>query len=304
MISEVQEQEKFDTSPDAYSSTLELQEGLDTDEVEEALQMAQFAKGGVMIISSPPRSGKDLLGHYFTWKLKRYFKNYRIIKDEKPRELFGDYTLFNREMVLNELVRMQTKATGGAPREVQKAKDDLKDFALVSKRSPKQLEEAERLSDLWLEAQKGILLQKGCLYVCEFWRYLHNRRPGDRFGIVLSGIMKQWGHLDLLVIGSAQLFHELDEYSCKPYVTWKVQARPSEHNDNPSMPTKFVYQIQKVQFLGHRHNKAILEPVGKPLWWGIDGGKKRPELGGKRYFDLFNSKSAPQMVSLTKEMKL
>ena len=56
-----------------------------------------------------------------------------------------------------------------------------------------------------------------------------------------------------------------------------------------SRPDTTLAKLYPVRYVGSR---GVLEFAGKPQPILIDGGKARGELGNKRYFDLFVSKSA------------
>ncbi len=71
----------------------ELQDDLTEEEIEEALEIADKRRflRGTMIVTGGIGSGKDLFGNVLSYKIKRYFKNRTVLRDEKARKLYGYY---------------------------------------------------------------------------------------------------------------------------------------------------------------------------------------------------------------------
>jgi len=151
----------------------------------------------------------------------------------------------------------------------------------IERKDTKLYKRMTSLAEQWLNKIGEEKLTGGVLFSTEFWRYMHNREPFNPMGIILGAILKRWRHLDLLVIGNAPKRHELDRYSCLPYVTSEVKSSWLGHN-------KAGYRIFPTTYVGER---GVLRLSGKPIPIKIDGGKPRDFLDGKRYFDLFVSKS-------------
>ncbi len=259
----------YDDSPDILETgQLELMPGLTAKEIIEAEWMATLSKG-VMIVTGEPRSGKDLFGNVFSWKMKRYFGK-EILRDEAPRSHFGNYIPFNRGTVNDDLQEMA---------EVLAEKNNNTNRTKMQKMS--------MLADEWLEHTGNALLKNKVLYLTEFGGYMHNRAPMSPMNIFLGRILRRWGHLDLLVIGTTQLKHELDKYTCLPWVTHEVRCKWSF-----AIPNTGLYHIHRVRTVT---SAGAISVRRKMIRYVIDGGESREVLDGKRYFDLFNSKSAPMI---------
>jgi len=212
---------------------------------------------GVCLVVGDPGAGKDLLGNYLSYMIKRSFPWKRILRDEKPRQLFGEYAgLFNEDILREDLIRMREVARG--------VKISLVDALM------------EKAADDWVSSRGQVLLKNSVLYLTEYWRYCYNREPHNPMNKTMGGIHKEKRHLDVLVIGTGQLETELDKKTCLPWVDWKVTCTRSMTNK-----TGFVYFIQKVKY-DRRLN--ILAPLGRPYPMAIDAGKPRSKLGdGKIY---------------------
>ena len=90
-------------------SGIHFAEGLTVDERLQATTLYRLFNElwGVCIVVGDPGTGKDLFGNYIAYKIKRYFPWKRILRDEKPRKLFGSYAgLFNEEVLKNDLMLM------------------------------------------------------------------------------------------------------------------------------------------------------------------------------------------------------
>jgi len=257
----------FDETPeqdDLYG--FELQDGLSEEEVGLGMQIVKWGLlRGVAIVTGPVGSGKDLLGHAISWVIKRCFKDRKVLKDEKPRALFGYYEPFNTMTVVQELIEKLPEVMPG-----EIARQDIKLYKRM-----------ENLANQWLDGGGEQKLAGGVLYLTEFWKYMLNRSPFSPMGILLGAILKRWRHLDLLVIGNAPRRHELDRFTCLPYVTTEIRCRWAGADEA-------IYRIFRTTYIG---SQGILKVVGKPKQITIDGGEPRDFLGGKRFFDLFVSKS-------------
>lgn len=261
--------ELFDETPeedDLYG--FELQDDLSEEEVELADKVVRWGLlRGVAIVTGQVGSGKDLLGNVVSWIIKRCFKNRKALKDEKPRELYGSYEPFNTMTVAQELGNIE-KLVEGLPKEI--SRQDLKLYKRMA-----------NLAEQWLDTGGEQKLNGGVLFLTEFWKYMLNRNPFSPMGILLGAILKRWRHLDLLVIGNAPRRHELDRFTCLPAITTEVRCRWLGNN-------QAGYRIFRTTYIG---GEGVLKVVGKPKSVIIDGGKPRDFLGGKRFFDLFVSKS-------------
>lgn len=210
---------------------------------------------GVCIVTGDPGTGKDLFGNYLAWKIKRYFPWKRILRDEKPRKLFGAYAgLFNESVIRSDLKKMRDIAQGMKITEVDAVLD--------------------KAADDWVKGAGEVLLKNSLLYLTEFWRYCYNREPHNPMNKTMGAIHKTKRHLDCLILGTAQLPSELDKKTCLPWVDWQVTCTRSTSNK-----TGFAYYVQKVKY-DPRLN--ILARIGTPFPIMFDAGKPRTELGDGR----------------------
>jgi len=260
--------------------SVEINPNLEPWEVEEAEKMLNWITGdgeflgvaGFILVTGLPRQGKGTFINPFAWKLNRYFGK-RILRDDHPTTLFGKYTLFNEDVLIEDVSRMAQVAREDIPKEA---------------RGAKQKQTLKRAVETWITEEGEVFLQDAVVMLDEFWRYMNNRRPMNPMNIALSGLIKMMYHTDTLYMGVAQRKHELDRFTCLPYVTH--EARCQWCTDRES---SVRVDLQRVMWSGGR---SALVPVGKGIILYVDGGRPRDELGGKRYFDLFKSKSAPMMV--------
>lgn len=264
--------------------SVEFNTGLQDWEMDDAEKIIRWLKGsgpffgvaGIMLVSGPPRQGKGVFSNVLAWKIKRYFKNKHILRDDRPTSLFGDYTLFNEDTLMADVADMSEVAESELPREARKAKDKVKLQQSVEK---------------WRSERGMILLQDSVMLKDEFWKDMNKRRPMNPMNLVFGGLIKMWGHLDMLLMGVVQSYHDLDRFTCLPWVSH--HAKCTWCSDTPSTVTVNLYHVRWSE------GRQKLIPVSaKPTRIFIDGNKPRKELDGMRYFDIFNSKSTPNLASL------
>tara|TARA_Y100000310_G_scaffold166912_2_gene166631 strand:+ start:8475 stop:9521 length:1047 start_codon:yes stop_codon:yes gene_type:complete len=250
------------TNPSLYDETIgydeeagvRLAEGLTELERRQANILYSLFNGlwGLCIVKGDPGTGKDLFGNYLAYKIKRYFPHKRILRDEKPYPLFGEYAgLFNERVLERELKQMSAIAKGHKVTEVDGV--------------------MEGVADRWVTQAGEVMLKHSLLYLTEFWRYCYNREPHNPMNKTMGAIHKLKRHLDCLVLGTVQLPSELDKKTCLAWVDWEVTCTHSSAN-----PTGFVYFIQKVKY-DRRMN--MLVPMGRPFPIAFDAGKPRTEIG-------------------------
>lgn len=207
---------------------------------------------GVCIVVGDPGSGKDLFGNVIAYKVKRYFPWKRILRDEKPRALFGKYAgLFNEEVLVGDLAKMQEVAVG---------------VSAVRKRDVLQ-----QASDKWVTERGAVLLKDSLLYLVEYWHYCYRRDPMNPMNTTMGGIHKEKRHIDTLIIGSVQTIRDLDRFTCLPWVDWRVTCVRSRVN-----LTGFTYFVEKVKY---DRRMDMLIPVGVPFPMSFDAGKPRNYIG-------------------------
>ena len=259
MTQQLTSYELFDDE-DAYASDAhELNDGLLPHEIEDAARIAAISRG-VMLVTGMPGAGKDLFSNILSYKIKKYFTGRHVVRDERPRSLFGIYTPFNEDMLLEDAKRMEQVAKGeGAHKQMEDKTTGTADQLI-------------RQRGRWNTKGGEVLLQNSVQYYSEFWRYLHNRRPFNPMGIMLGGVLKIWRHLDTLIIGVCQQLHELDKYSCQPYATYEVRCSWSSTRQYTGR-----YQLRKVRYIS---STGVFEMgSSKPTTIWLDGNKPRPVLG-------------------------
>ena len=245
----------FDTTP-GYDEEIgvKLPSGLSPEDAYRARQLYNLFNGlwGINIVVGDPGSGKDTFGHYITNRMKTYFPWKRVLKDERPRLLYGEYAgLFNEEVLHEDLARMKEVATG-----------------VVASKIDAVLQKA---ADTWMTKKGAVMLHNCVLYLTEYWRYCSRREPHNPMNKTMGAIHKEKRHIGSLIIGTTQLVSELDRKTCLPWVDWRTTCARSTINK-----TRFTYFIEKVKY---DKRLDILIPISKPFTISIDAGKPRSYLG-------------------------
>ena len=162
---------------------VQFADGLTPNEKEQATKLYNLFNElwGVCIVVGDPGTGKDTFGNYLAYTIKRYFPWKRILRDEKPRRLFGEYAgLFNEQVLSEDLKRMREVAKGVGITKVD--------------------EVMEKAADEWVAKEGSVLLKNSVLYLTEFWKYVYNREPHSPMNKTMGGIHKMKRHLDLSLI--------------------------------------------------------------------------------------------------------
>lgn len=235
-------------------SGVKLADGLSSAEQQQAVQLYKLFNGlwGCCIVVGQPGTGKDLFGNYISYKIKRLFPWKRIMRDEKPRALFGPYAgLFNEKVLAEDLKKLREIAAVG-----------------TTKTTDGKLDKA---ADDWVAGTGQVMLKNSVLYLTEFWRYCYNREPHNPMNKTMGAIHKTKRHLDCLILGTTQLTSDLDKKTCLPFVDWQTTCTKSLSN-----PTGFVYYVSKVRY-DSRLEKLI--HVGQPFPIAFDAGKPVSYLG-------------------------
>lgn len=212
---------------------------------------------GMIIVKGPPGCGKDVFGNYLQYKIKQWFPWKRILRDEKPRRLFGEYAgLFNERVIISDLQKMRQIAKGAKVTEV----DDI----------------LEKAADKWVEDAGDVLLENSVLYLTEYAeRYCPCREPHRPINKTMGAIQKMKRHLDLLIIATTQLVSELDKKTALPWIDWRVTCSRSVVN-----LTGFTFFVEKVKY--DRRMDALIALPGRPFPISFDAGKPRTEMGDGR----------------------
>jgi hypothetical protein len=207
---------------------------------------------GINIVAGDPGSGKDTYGNYITNRMKVYFPWKRVLRDERPRPLYGEYAgLFNEEVLHEDLARMKEVALGATSTQVDKV--------------------MEKAADTWVAKKGVVMLHNSILYLTEYWRYCGRREPHNPMNKTMGGIHKEKRHIGTLIVGTTQLVAELDRKTCLPWVDWRTTCTRSQVNK-----TRFTYFVERVRY---DKRMDLLIPVSKPFSISIDAGKPRSYLG-------------------------
>jgi len=252
----------------AELSDFPLRAGLTRREHQEADFIKTMARG-VMLVTGQPGGGKDLFGVVLAW-LNKYYFGRRILLDFIPKRAFGEYTLFNAKVMMQEINKMAKLSGAENITETSKQQDELTDD----------------IAHKWVEDNE-VLLKGAVLYLSELKRYCYNRNPHNPFNKFIGSICTVWRHLDLLVIGTHVQKHEIDKYSFLEYVTHWAKCDWSLSRPNTTNVT-----IRRGAFIGA---SAVYGVTAKQVIVHVDGGKPRDVLNGKRYYDLYPTKN---MVNL------
>jgi len=287
------ERERLDTirgEPLIYADGLysvELNEGLQEWEVEDALRIIRMIKGngpflgvaGTMLVSGDPRQGKGIFGNVLAWKVKRYFKFKKVLRDDHPTALFGDYVFFNEETLIADVANMSDVAEEDIPKEAKKSKDKTKLVDSMSK---------------WVAGQGSVIMQNSVMLKDEFWKDMNKRRPMTPMNLMFSGLLKTAYHIDLLTIGIVQTPSDLDRFTCLPWVTMHAKCVWCS-----SLPDTTEVTFYHVKWSPVKQKLIPIPPTDKkPIRIFLNGGLPRAELGGARYYDIFKSRSAPNLKAL------
>lgn len=237
---------------------------LTIEERQQATSLYRLFNGlwGVCIIKGDPGTGKDLFGNYLTYKIKRFFPQKRIVRDEKPRALFGTYdAVFDESVIVRDIKAMALIAKGARLSEDEDEEPE----------APVAIRRLEAAADNWVKGRGEVLLKNSVAYLTEFWRYCYNREPHNPMNKTMGAIHKVKRHLDCLIVGTTQLTEDLDRKTCLPWIDWQVTCSRSTVNK-----TGFAFFVQKVKY-DKRLN--ILLPLGRPFPIRFDAGKPRSEMG-------------------------
>ena len=208
---------------------------------------------GLCIIRGDPGAGKDTFLNWFLFTCKRFFPAKRILRDEKPRKLFGSYAgLFNEERIKDDLKQMRNVANGVGIGQM--------DAVL------------EAAADKWAKSDRAkILLQDSIVGLTEFWKYVYNREPHNPMNKTMGGIHKMKRHFNTLIVGCTQLESDLDKKTCKPFIDWRVTCTRSQRDT-----TRYTFLLEKVKY---DKRMDMIIPIGRPFAIPVDAGKPRPYIG-------------------------
>jgi len=260
----------YDDSPSYAEQTRpKLNKGLSDSEVDDAIFWYPHIRG-VMLVSGPPGAGKGLFSSMLSWKAKRYYEDKIVILDYKPRELFGFYIPFTKDMLIEQLERMK-EAAGWDSIQFENMEEVGKFDKNQSKR--------------WSSSRGEIFLNNSVMVLDEFHEYM-DRRTRPPIGLILGDIFKFWRHLNLLCIGVTTRKGDLDYKRFQKAMTaevrcsWAKKAHDERHSST-------IYKLQPMKY--DDAEGGVVPLRGRLVKKRIDGAKPREILGGEGYFDLFNS---------------
>ena len=250
------EEQMFDESA-GYDEEVDVQlaPGLSDEEKQKAKILYRLFNElwGLCLITGDPGCGKDCFGNYISYQIKRFFPYKRILRDEKPRKLYGEYAgLFDENVLAEDLSRMRAVASG------------IQSFSARN-------EALEKAADDWVTKKGQVLLKNSVLYLVEFWNYCYKRNPHNPMNKTMGGVHKGKRHMDCLILGTTQQVEDLDRFTCLPWVDWQVICTRSRAN-----PTGFVFWVQKVKY---DKRVEILIHTGRPFPIIVDAGKPISYLG-------------------------
>jgi hypothetical protein len=223
---------------------------------------------GFMLITGSQGGGKDLFA-VSTAKIFKYCFGRPVILDFRPRRLFGDYTFMDSVAIIQK-VRGIAKELRVEGIENSQDKSELAQF----------MEEA---TIRWLLEGEGYDIFKGAVYyISELKRVAYNRNPMGRTNKFMGTLGTVWRHLDLLVMGTHVKQNEIDVKAFLEYA--KLRAYCSQTTEEHI----FRVKIERGQYAGA--DFVISNVRMKPLTLYINGNEPRDFLGGKRFYDLYNTK--------------
>ena len=237
---------------------IQLAQGLSAQERRQAVTLYRLFNElwGLCIVRGDPGAGKDTFLNWLLYTCKRYFPAKRILRDEKPRPLFGPYDgLFNEERIRDDLKSMREASAGAGIAHIDEA--------------------LEKAADEWVKGDKAqVLLKHSVIGLTEFWKYVYNREPHNPMNKTMGGIHKMKRHLDTLIVGCTQLESDLDKKTCKPFIDWRVTCSRSQRDS-----TRYTFILEKVKY---DRRMDLIVPIGAPFAIPVDAGKPRSFMGDGR----------------------
>lgn len=245
----------FDNTPGYDDETgVKFAPGLSKEERRQATLLYRIFNElwGVLIVKGAPGAGKDLFGNFLSFTLKRFFPHKRILRDEKPRELYGEYDgLFNEKVLAEDLDKMKLVAKGKGILNINQAMEDA--------------------ATDWVTTKGEVMLKNSVLYLTEYWKYCYKREPHKPMNKTMGAIHKVKRHLDVLIIGTVQMTEDLDKYTCLPFVDWEAVC-----TRNKTHPSRYTFYIYKVKWVA---NREMLVPTSKSYSITFDAAKPISYLG-------------------------
>ena len=237
------------------NSSLHIKENIPEWQYEEAVRyFALFQElWGLVLISGERGFGKDLLLNYLAWITYRSFDK-KLLRDEKPRELFGLYDgIFNEEVLSDQINKMNAEAKG---LKTWTEKDEL----------------MSRIAEEFVMSKEAQdLFSNSILALTEYWKYVYKREPHKPMNKTMGAIHKMLRHYPSIIFGSIQIISDLDKYTCHPFINYEIRANRSQTNR-----TGFIYMVYKCKY--HQTSGVNISPYPIDVI-KLDGARPVTELG-------------------------
>jgi len=184
-----------------------LREGL-TYRARKFADLLRTISRGTMLVTGEIGGGKDLF-LVSTAYLFKYLMGRRILLDFLPKRAFGEYTLFNAQVMMQEINKM-AKAAGVEGIVDTKDQSEYDQFI-------------EEETEKWALEGEGMILLKGAVVVLqELKRYCYKRNPHNRYNKFIGSLNSVVRHLDALIAGSHVKENEIDAFTYLQYA--KIRA--------------------------------------------------------------------------------
>lgn len=258
-----------------------LREGLDWRRRKEAEIYRAIARG-TMLVTGERGSGKDLFAVTLTY-LNKYYFGRRVLLDFLPKKAFGEYTLFNARVMMQEIHKM-AKAGGVQGIEGSKDRGEFEEFI------------ADATVKWALEGEGFLLFKDAVIYLSELKRYCPKRNPGNRFNKFVGSVNSVLRHLDALMVGTHVFENEIDRFTFVQYANIRAQCTWLL-----SIPDTTEVRITMTSIIGASAAYSGFSGKLRPL--RINGKEPRGFLADKCFYDLWRSKSIDNLMPVgTKEM--
>lgn len=198
------QEKKLLFAEDAELQDFPIREGLTYREKKEVAFLKAMSRG-VMLVTGKAGAGKDLFTVFLAALNKYYFsditdpsKPRKILLDFLPKRAFGEYTLFDGEVMMREINKMAkaSKMEGFANSNDNKESDFLTET-----------------TENWALGEGEMLLKGAFLYLSELKRYCYCRNPHNPFNKFIGALCDIHRHLDMLIVGTHIEKDEIDRFT-------------------------------------------------------------------------------------------
>lgn len=248
-----------------------------TDALKEQAAILEPIRRGLLVVSGPVGSGKGLISYNIMYKCKHFFPGLKVWLDERPRRLFGPYIPYSAARLLVEYRKMGAEGTEYLYEKI----DDM----MVQK-----VEDENKILRSWGIDTDACLLENAIMYFSEFWKHFYRRRPHRPEGEHIRPLFRFWRHLDLWIIGNAPKVNELDVKGCMQHIT--AEMRTTWVLGEPHTAIGTIYPAK------YTTGSTVLDIAGKPIPIKVNGNTPVDMLGGKRWYDIYNSKNKMNIGSI------